>query len=267
MTGMGVWPGGAFSIIPGSTPLGGQITPLDSESRSLSGTRSVVPPGRGGCTTSGGQSRWVDGGVGPWAYKGEVEIAASIAVATAALFKLCMVLRGWLCFCERTTKTLDSADEQRWPNSAASKPARGPLPARNNARAMQARSRRYMAGSNGRPSNRSTSSTFTLAEPGRASTVWQVVHRCSSWSRSTTQSPGGRSYSMMTRVFICFLFDPAPCHWGWWWGEGKEPGALVDAPKLTPNPKFSSRLNKKFSQPSCQQPQGGSTAVTRLYAT
>jgi hypothetical protein len=106
MTGMGTLPGGGFSIIPGSTPFGGQITPLDSESRSLSGARPAVSPERGGGATSGGHSRRVDGGVGPWAYKGEVEIPARIAVATAALFKLCMViLRGWLCFSrERTTK-------------------------------------------------------------------------------------------------------------------------------------------------------------------
>jgi hypothetical protein len=90
MTGMGALPGGGFSTIPGSTPFGGQITPLDSESLSLSGARPVVSPGRGGRTTSGGQSRCVDGMVGPWAYKGEVEIAARIAAATAALFKLCM---------------------------------------------------------------------------------------------------------------------------------------------------------------------------------
>jgi hypothetical protein len=109
MTGMGALVGGGFSTIPGSTPLGGQITPLDSESRSLSGARPVVSPERGGAT-SGGQSRWVDGGAGSWAYEGEVEIAARIPVATAALFKLCMViLRGWLCFSrERTTKALDS---------------------------------------------------------------------------------------------------------------------------------------------------------------
>jgi hypothetical protein len=106
MTGIGALVAGGFSTIPGSTPFGGQITPFDSESRSLSGARPVVSPGRGGGATSGGQSRWVDGGVGPWAYRGEVEIAARIAVATAALFKLCMViLRGWLCFSrERTTK-------------------------------------------------------------------------------------------------------------------------------------------------------------------
>jgi len=97
MTGMGALPGGGFSIIPGSTPFGGQITPLDSESRSLSGARSVVSPERGGGATSGGQSRWVDGGVGPWAYRGEVEIAAKIAPATV-FFKLCMViLRGRFC--------------------------------------------------------------------------------------------------------------------------------------------------------------------------
>jgi hypothetical protein len=90
MTGMGALLGGGFSTIPGSTPFGGQITPLDSESLSLSGARPAVSPGRGGCTTSGGQSRCVDGMVGPWAYKGEVEIAARIAAATAALFKLCM---------------------------------------------------------------------------------------------------------------------------------------------------------------------------------
>src|SRR5258708_15050853 len=96
MTGIGVWPGGAFSIIPGSTPYGGQITPFDSESRSLSGARSVVPPKRGGCTTSGGQSRWVDGGAGPLGYKGEVGNAARTVVTTATLFKPCMIiLRGW----------------------------------------------------------------------------------------------------------------------------------------------------------------------------
>src|SRR5258706_972272 len=92
MTGMGALPGGGFSIIPGSTPFGGQITPLDSESRSLSGARSVVSPERGGGATSGGQSRSVDGGVGPWAHTGEVEIAARIAAATAVFFELCMVI-------------------------------------------------------------------------------------------------------------------------------------------------------------------------------
>jgi hypothetical protein len=109
MTGIGALVAGGFSTIPGSTPFGGQITPFDSESRSLSGARPVVSPERGGCT-SGGQSRWVDGGMEPWAYKGEVEIAARIAVAAAVLFKLCMViLRGWLCFSSRAdTKALDS---------------------------------------------------------------------------------------------------------------------------------------------------------------
>jgi len=92
MTGMGTLPGGGFSIIPGSTPFGGQITPLDSESRSLSGARSVVSPERGGGATSGGQSRSVDGGVGPWAHTGEVEIAARITAATAVFFEVCMVI-------------------------------------------------------------------------------------------------------------------------------------------------------------------------------
>src|SRR5260370_26500472 len=104
MAGMGALPGGGFSIIPGSTPFGGQITPLDSESRSLSGARSVVSPERGGGATSGGQSRWVDGGVGPWGHTGEVEIAARVAAATAVFFELCIViLRGLvLLFLSRT---------------------------------------------------------------------------------------------------------------------------------------------------------------------
>ena len=107
MTGTGALPGGGLSIIPGSTPFGGQITPFDSESRSLSGARPVVSPERGGGATSGGQSRWVDGGVGPWAYRGEVEIAAKIAPATV-FFKLCMViLRGPVLL------FLSQADEQK----------------------------------------------------------------------------------------------------------------------------------------------------------
>src|SRR5262249_42519970 len=111
MTGMNALPGGGFSIIPRSTPFGGQITPLDSESRSLSGARPVVSPERGGGATSAGQSRWVDGGVGPsfWAYWGEVEIAARIAAATPVFFKLMVMICGWLCFCERATKTLGSS--------------------------------------------------------------------------------------------------------------------------------------------------------------
>jgi len=115
MTGMGALPGGGFSIIPGSTPFGGQITPLDSESRSLSGARSVVSPERGGGATSGGQSRSVDGGVGPWAHTGEVEIAARIAAATAVFFELCMViLRGPVLL------FLSQADQQkRWAAHAA----------------------------------------------------------------------------------------------------------------------------------------------------
>src|SRR5258708_39737266 len=95
MTGIDALPGGGFSIIPGSTPFGGQITPFDSESRSLSGARSVVSPERGGGATSGGQSRWVDGGVGPWADRGGVEIAAPICAAPPAFFELFrVILRG-----------------------------------------------------------------------------------------------------------------------------------------------------------------------------
>src|SRR5215468_7712894 len=61
---------------------------------------------------------------------------------------------------------------------------------------------RYIAGINGASSN----STFTVVEPGRASTVSLVIHRCSSRSRITTRSlPCGRSYSMVTRVFIGLL--------------------------------------------------------------
>src|SRR5258707_13481584 len=99
MTGMGTLPGGGFSIIPGSTPFGGQITPLDSESRSLNGARSVGSPERGGGATSGGQSRSVDGGVGPWAHTGEGEIGARVTAATAGFFEVCMViLTGAACF-------------------------------------------------------------------------------------------------------------------------------------------------------------------------
>src|SRR5258706_12648357 len=92
MTGMGALPGGGFSIIPGSMPFGGQITPLDSESRSLSGARSVVSPERGGGATSGGQSRSVDGGGGPWAHTGEGEIAGRVAAAPPACFELCLAI-------------------------------------------------------------------------------------------------------------------------------------------------------------------------------
>ena len=123
MTGMGALPGGGFSIIPGSTPFGGQITPFDSESRSLSGARSVVSPERGGGATSGGQSRWVDGGVGPWAYRGEVEIAAKIAPATV-FFKLCMViLRGRFC-CFSRKRTNKNAGQLRLPSVVKVKPSR-----------------------------------------------------------------------------------------------------------------------------------------------
>src|SRR5260370_23690206 len=99
MTGMGALPGGGFSIIPGSTPFGGQITPLDSESRSLSGARSVVSPERGGGATSGGQSRWVDGGGGPWAHTGEGQNAARNGAGNPVFFQLCIViLRGLVLF-------------------------------------------------------------------------------------------------------------------------------------------------------------------------
>jgi hypothetical protein len=123
MTGMGALPAGGFSIIPGSTPFGGQITPLDSESRSLSGARSVVSPERGGGATSGGQSRWIDGGVGPsfWAYSGEVEIAARIAAATAVFFKLCMVILRSCFSRERTNK---NAGQLRLPSVVKVKPSR-----------------------------------------------------------------------------------------------------------------------------------------------
>ncbi len=74
---------------------------------------------------------------------------------------------------------------------------------------------RYMAGSNGRPSNSSTSSTLTVTDPGRVSTVSLAVHRCSSRSRRATRSPAGRLYSMTTRVFI--LLRPH--------SPGRNPGA------------------------------------------
>jgi hypothetical protein len=107
MTGIGALPDGRFSIMPGSTPFGGQITPLDSESTSLSGARPVVSPERGNGATSGGRSRCVDHGAGPWAYRGEAKIAARIAAATAVLFKLCMVTpRDLLCFFSRTDRGL-----------------------------------------------------------------------------------------------------------------------------------------------------------------
>jgi hypothetical protein len=95
MMGMGALLWGGFSTIPGSTPFGGQITPLDSASRSLSGALPVVSPERGGGDApSGGQSGLVDGAVGVWLcpYKDEVEDAATMAAATATFFKLCMVV-------------------------------------------------------------------------------------------------------------------------------------------------------------------------------
>src|SRR5215467_7849108 len=92
MTGIGALVDGGFSMIPGSTPFGGQITPLDSESRSPNGARPVVSPEFGGAAPFGGQSGLVDGLFGGsfWPYKDEVEIAPRIAAATAAFFKLCM---------------------------------------------------------------------------------------------------------------------------------------------------------------------------------
>ena len=85
MTGMGALPGGGLLTIPGSTPCGGQITPLDSESRSPSGGLPLVSPERGGDAPSGGQSRRVAGGVERSfrPYKGEIEIAVRIAAARA----------------------------------------------------------------------------------------------------------------------------------------------------------------------------------------
>jgi hypothetical protein len=65
MIGVRVVPGGGLFTIPVSTPVGGQITPWDSESRSLSGALSVVSPERGGGATLGRQSRGVDCGVRP----------------------------------------------------------------------------------------------------------------------------------------------------------------------------------------------------------
>jgi hypothetical protein len=89
MTGIGALVGGGFSTIPGSTPFGGQITPLDSESRSLNGARPVVSPEFGGAAPFGGQSGLVDGAAGvSCPYNGEVEIAVRIATPAAAFFKL-----------------------------------------------------------------------------------------------------------------------------------------------------------------------------------
>ncbi len=92
MTGMfGLLDGGLLTI-PGSTPFGGQITPLDSERRSLSGGPPVLPSDRGGDAPFGGQSGLVAGAVrvSPCPYKGEVEIEIedSIAMHAAAFFKL-----------------------------------------------------------------------------------------------------------------------------------------------------------------------------------
>lgn len=90
MTGIGALVDGGLLTIPGSTPFGGQITPFDSESRSPSGGLGVASPARGGGVASDRQSGWVDGAVGGsfWAYRGEIEIAARIVEAIAALLKL-----------------------------------------------------------------------------------------------------------------------------------------------------------------------------------
>lgn len=92
MTGIGALVGGGLLTIPGSTPFGGQITPLDSESRSPSGGLGVASPERGGGVASDRQSGWVDGTVGAafCAYRGEIDIAARIVEAIAALLKLRM---------------------------------------------------------------------------------------------------------------------------------------------------------------------------------
>jgi hypothetical protein len=90
MTGIGALVGGGFSTIPGSTRFGGQITPSDSESRSLSGARPLVASSEfGGAMPFGEQSGLVDGAAGgSCPYKGEVEIAVSTATAVADFFKL-----------------------------------------------------------------------------------------------------------------------------------------------------------------------------------
>lgn len=94
MTGIGALVGGGFSTIPGSTRFGGQITPLDSESRSLSGARPLVAsPEFGGAVPFGEQSGLADGAAGgSCPYKGEVAIAVSTATAAADFFKLRMAI-------------------------------------------------------------------------------------------------------------------------------------------------------------------------------
>jgi hypothetical protein len=89
---MSASPGGGLFTIPGSRPFGGQITPLDSDSRSPSCALPVVSPERG--VPSGGQSRLGDGRIGPsfCPYEGGAEIVARIAAAIATFFKLCMVI-------------------------------------------------------------------------------------------------------------------------------------------------------------------------------
>jgi hypothetical protein len=70
-------------------PPRGQMTPLDSESRSLNGGRLSFPEFAG--APFGGRSGLVSGAV-PCPYKGEVEIAVRISDTIIALLRLCMVV-------------------------------------------------------------------------------------------------------------------------------------------------------------------------------
>lgn len=85
MTGMGALLGGGLLTIPGSTPFGGQITPLDSESRLPSLGLPVDSPERGFVAPSGAQSGLVDRSVERsfCPYKDEIEIAVRITAARA----------------------------------------------------------------------------------------------------------------------------------------------------------------------------------------
>jgi hypothetical protein len=65
MTSIGALVGAGLSTMSGSTPLGGQITPLDPESRSLSGARPVVASREFvGAALSVEQSGFADGAAG-----------------------------------------------------------------------------------------------------------------------------------------------------------------------------------------------------------
>lgn len=85
MTVMGALLRGGLLTIPGSTPSGGQTTPLDSERRLPGGGLPVDSPERGVVAPSGAQSDLVDGGVERsfCPYKGEAEIVVRIAAARA----------------------------------------------------------------------------------------------------------------------------------------------------------------------------------------